>query len=177
MSTAITLKHISQLSGFSISTVSKALNDGSDVSKITKLKIRELAASNNYIPNSTAVALRSKRTKTIAVIVPHINSSFYSNALSAIQKSAFDEGYRILVLQSFGINKRESDCINEIKDGCVDGIIVIKSSHKSNASSSSKNGKYFISSIIYIEVKSPMNAYKSKLLGEKSLNMLLKQIN
>ncbi|MCK5402457.1 MAG: LacI family DNA-binding transcriptional regulator [Flavobacteriaceae bacterium] len=175
--TKITIKHISKLSGFSISTVSKALNGGYDISKKTRFKIQELAASNNYIPNSAARTLRSKRTKTIAVIVPHINSTFYGNILSVIQKSAFDEGYKILVLQSFGIKKRESDCINEIKDGCVDGIILIKSSHERNALSSRKNGKYFISNIIYIEAKSPMNAYKSKLLGEKSLNMLLKQIN
>ena len=84
-----------------------------------------------------------------------------------------------MILQSFGFKKRESECINEVMDGCVDGIIVIKSSHRRNVlpSTSSINGNNFISRIIYIEVKSPMNAYNSKLLGEKSLNMLLRQIN
>ena len=171
----ITLKHISQLSGYSISTVSKALNNGFDISNQTKLKIRKLAASNNYIPNRTALALRNKRTKIIGVIVPNINSTFYSNVLSAIQKKAFDEGYRILVSQSFGIKNRESECINEIKHGCVDGIIVMKSFHKKNTISTGVNSANLSSSIIYIEVKSPMNTYRSKLLGEESLNILLQQ--
>ena len=67
MKEAITLKHISQISGYSISTVSKALNNRSDVSKQAKFKISKIAKSNNYIPNNTALALRSKKTKIIAV--------------------------------------------------------------------------------------------------------------
>jgi len=122
---SITLKHISELSGYSISTVSKALNNGNDVSKQTRLKIRELAKSNNYIPNSTALALRSKKTKIIAVIVPHINSTFYSNVLSGIQANAFNKGYKVLILQSFASKKRELDCINNVRDGSVDGVIII----------------------------------------------------
>jgi len=174
---SITLKHISELSGYSISTVSKALNDGSDISNQTKLKIRKLAKSNNYMPNSTALALRSKKTKIIAVIIPHINSPFYSGLLSEIQKGAFNKGYKVLILQSFGYKKRESECINEVMDGCVDGIVVIKNSHKSNGPSLSINGTKSLSSLIYVDVKSSMSIHENKLLGEKSLNRLLQQIN
>ena len=145
--------------------------------RITKLKIRELAVNNNYIPNSVALALKSKRTKTIAVIVPHINSPFYSGLLSEIQKEAFNKGYKVLILQSFGFKKRESECINEVMDGCVDGIVVIKSSHKRNVISSCINGIKFPSSLIYVEVKSSMSVYDSKFLGEESLKRLLQQIN
>ena len=177
MKSEITLKQISQVSGFSISTISKALNNKSDVNNKTKIKIKKIAASHNYIPNSSALALRSKKTKIIAVIVPHINLTFYSSVLSEIQKSAFNKGYKLLLLQSFGYKKRELQCINEVMDGCVDGIIVMKYSNKSNISSSSINGTKLPSSLIYIDVKSSMSIYDSKLLGEDSLNRLLQQIN
>lgn len=176
----ITIKHISQLSGYSISTVSKALNNGCDVSKQTKLKIRKLAKSNNYIPNRAALALRTKKTKIIAVIVPQINSMFYGSVLSVIQKSAFNIGYKVLLLQSFGCKKKELECINEVMDGCVDGIIVIKSSQKRDVTynkASSINRIKFPISLIYIDAKLSINEYDTKYLGEKSLNKLLQQIN
>ena len=177
MNQAITLKHISQISGYSISTVSKALNNRSDVSKQAKFKISKIAKSNNYIPNNTALALRSKKTKIIAVIIPHINSTLYGEVLSGIQVIAFNKGYKVLILQTFGYKKRESECINEVMDGSVDGIIIIKLYKKTNVSPSIINGTMFPSSLIYIDVKPSMSIYEIKALAEESLNRLLLQIN
>ena len=79
MQAITTLKQMSVLSGCSISTVSKALNDKYDVSKATRVKIQELARDYNYIPNNAAVALRKKKSKTLAIIVPQITKSVIGN--------------------------------------------------------------------------------------------------
>ena len=149
MHSTITLKEISALSGCSISTVSKALNNKIDVSKETRLKILKLAKNHNYIRNNNAFALRNKQTKTIAVIVPYINKMHFSYLLSEIQSIAYKNGYRIVVLQSFSSIKMEIDCLNCICDGSVDGTILISQSRSEKRYSSLSN--FQSSNIIPIE--------------------------
>lgn len=65
-----TLKEIAEQLGISITTVSKALKGYSDVSLKTKNAVISLAKELNYTPNSFAVNLRTKESKTIGLIVP-----------------------------------------------------------------------------------------------------------
>jgi len=134
MASEITIKQLSKLSGFSKSTVSKALNNSNEISDKTKLKICKIAKKFDYVPNSSGRALRNRKTRIIAVIVPQIASVFYSEIISKIHEIAFNRGYRVLILESFYCKQREFECIHSIRDQCVDGIIVIKTLQKSNDS-------------------------------------------
>lgn len=125
MFTSVTLKQISNLSGYSISTVSKALNNRHDINELTRSKIQKIAAHNNYVPNNSARALRNRKTKVIAVIIPEITNSYFNTFVSEIQKKAFSVGYRILILQSFNDLEKEKECINLVNDGSVDGILIL----------------------------------------------------
>tara|TARA_R110002073_G_scaffold108336_1_gene243313 strand:- start:25805 stop:26323 length:519 start_codon:yes stop_codon:yes gene_type:complete len=132
MFTGITLKQISSLSGYSVSTVSKALNDKYEIGESTKKKIRRIAKLNNYVPNSAAQALRNRKTKMIAVIVPNITSNYFNNFICEVQKEAFAIGYRVLILQSFDNIKKEKQCVRSVNDGSVDGILMLSNSEHSN---------------------------------------------
>jgi DNA-binding LacI/PurR family transcriptional regulator len=125
MLSAITLKDISSLSGFSVSTVSKALNNRSDVNEFTKTKIREIAKKEKYVPNSSARALRNRKTNVIAVIVPKFTTKYFNTFVCEVQKKCFDIGYQLLILQSFNSFEKEQECINFITDGTVDGILIL----------------------------------------------------
>jgi LacI family transcriptional regulator len=179
MSTEITLKQISRLSGFSISTVSKALNDKLDVSNKTKVKIQGLARDNNYIPNNTAVALRKRKTNIIGVIVPEINARIYGILVSKIQEMAFKKGYRLLLLQSFSCEVKELQCINNVKDGCVDGVIMIKSYQNNgyfNRNQYLSTNSNAIPTVIKEIDESNLNLDEGYTLGEKLINKLLHEI-
>ncbi|WBX70502.1 LacI family DNA-binding transcriptional regulator [Tenacibaculum retecalamus] len=62
MQNTITLKNIALETGFSISTVSKALNDSHEISSVTKEKIIKIATALNYTPNFFARNLKKKKT-------------------------------------------------------------------------------------------------------------------
>ncbi|MEM6687125.1 MAG: LacI family DNA-binding transcriptional regulator [Bacteroidota bacterium] len=124
-SSSVTLKELSRLSGFSVSTVSKALNNKFDISPDTRKAIQKIAVQYNYVPNKYAVALRKKQTKAVAVIIPQINTSFYSCLVYNIEKVASKFGYRIMLFQSFEETKREKYCLKSVYDGSVDGAILI----------------------------------------------------
>ncbi|MFY0628967.1 MAG: LacI family DNA-binding transcriptional regulator [Flavobacteriaceae bacterium] len=119
-----TLKQISLKSGYSVSTVSKALNGSYEIKDSTKRKIKKIAKKNNYIPNRAAQSLRNKKTKVLAVIIPKITTAYFGAFVSEIQKRAFVLDYRILVLQSFEEKEKEKKCIRMVNDGSVDGIVL-----------------------------------------------------
>ncbi|QNK77165.1 LacI family DNA-binding transcriptional regulator [Winogradskyella undariae] len=127
----MTIKELSIISGFSVSTVSKALNNKLDVSKTTRKSIQAIAKELNYVPNNYAVALRVKKSQaTIAVVLPEVTKKSYNQALCYVQKSAEDFGYRILLFQSFNSPSSEMDYIKSLNDGSTDGIIVISKEDK-----------------------------------------------
>lgn len=121
----MTLKKISHLTGFSPSTVSKALNDCYDISVDTKKLIQDIAIQYNYSPNKNAVALRKSKSNIIAVILPQVNNPLYSDSLFNIQKTASQSGYRIMLYQSFEKASTLRDLFEEINDGSVDAAMII----------------------------------------------------
>ena len=60
-----TIKDISFASGFSNSTVSKALNNHKEISKRTRDKIKAIAIKFNYTPNFFASLLRNNFVKNL----------------------------------------------------------------------------------------------------------------
>ena len=121
----MTLKKISNLTGFSPSTVSKALNDSFDISVDTKKLIQEVAVQYNYSPNKNAVALRKSKSNIIEVIVPQVKNQLYSDSHFNIQKTASKSGYRIMLYQSFEKASLLKDLFDEINDGSVDAAMIL----------------------------------------------------
>ena len=70
----VTLSDISLRTGYSVNTVSHALNDKSDISEKTKKLIRDVASELGYIGNSSASFLRSGKSKSVALIVSDISN-------------------------------------------------------------------------------------------------------
>lgn len=65
----VTLKDIAKASGYSVSAISKALNDADDITQETKLKIQQLAQEMGYVRNENAASLsRKNKRKNIAII-------------------------------------------------------------------------------------------------------------
>lgn len=128
----ITLKQIAEELNISVTTVSKALKDYPDVSKKTKQRVLDLAKKLNYIPNSFAVSLRMRQSKTIGVIVPTTVHHFFSNVIKGILKEAEKKDYLVILLHSnenYELEKKQVDLL--ISKG-VDGILISLSNKTNN---------------------------------------------
>ncbi|WP_321539945.1 LacI family DNA-binding transcriptional regulator [Flavobacterium piscinae] len=79
-----TLKEIAEKLNISITTVSKALKNYSDVSPKTRERVLELARELHYTPNSFAVNLRTKESKTIGLIIPEVVHHFFQASLMGL---------------------------------------------------------------------------------------------
>jgi len=120
----VTLKHIAETLGISVTTVSKALKGYPDVSNKTKALVLNLAETLNYRPNTFAVNLRTKESKTIGIIIPEIVHHFFSSVIKGIIGQAEKKGYLVIILQSNESQKMEKKQINLLLDKRVDGILI-----------------------------------------------------
>ncbi|HKJ06632.1 MAG TPA: LacI family DNA-binding transcriptional regulator [Flavobacteriaceae bacterium] len=123
MSKRITIKQIAQALNVSISTVSKALNDSYEISDETKQKIQEYAKAHNYKPNTLALSLQNKRTKTIGILVPNILNYYFARVLRGIEKVATENGYNIITCITNESYKKEVNTIEMLSNGAIDGFI------------------------------------------------------
>lgn len=119
-----TLKDIAIKLNISITTVSKALKGYSDVSKTTRKAVFQQAEEMNYSPNSVAVNLRTRQTKTIGVIIPAISHQFFSKVIDGIIEEAEKNGYLVIILQSEESVKQEKKLIKLLMNKRVDGILM-----------------------------------------------------
>ncbi len=120
----ITLKEIATKLGISITTVSKALKNYPDVSLKTKNAVTELAQKLHYTPNSFAVNLRTKESKTIGLIIPEVMHYFFSNIINAIIDEAEKNGYLVIILQSNETLELEIKQVELLINKRVDGILI-----------------------------------------------------
>jgi len=120
----ITIKDIAQMLKISVSTVSRALKDNPEISQKTRKEVQDLAKKLNYVPNPIAVALKTRKSNTIGVIVPKIVSTFFSNVVSAIEDVADKYGYHVLVSSSNEKMIKEMKNINVFIATRVDGVIL-----------------------------------------------------
>lgn len=110
--------------GISPSYVSKALNNHPSVGEPIRLRVREKAEQLNYKHNSHAANLRRGLSKTIGVVVPHINQSFFSDAISGIEEVCFANNHSLVICQSHESYEKEGKAIETLIHQNVDCILI-----------------------------------------------------
>lgn len=125
---AVTIKDIANALEISPSTVSRALNDHPNISEETKKLVSAKAKEMKYQANFIAAGLRTKRSNSIGILVPHINSSFFASAIDGIQKVVSDNGYFSIICQSNEDYNNEVDQIRSLLSSKVEGVILSLSS-------------------------------------------------
>ena len=121
---AIKLKDIAKKFNVSVSTVSKAIAGYSDIKRETSEKILEYVKKINFHPNSIASSLKTKRTKTIGIVIPDMQNLFFTKILNSIVNNAQREGYRSILMCSNESFENESDCIDELINNNVEAVFI-----------------------------------------------------
>ncbi|WP_394750356.1 LacI family DNA-binding transcriptional regulator [Spongiimicrobium salis] len=118
------IKDIAKITGLSLATISRVLNDSPLVSPKTKKKVLDAARSLDYRPNMMAAALRSGKSNIVGVIVPEINNSFFSSIINGIERELSAVGYNIIIIQSHESQEKESAAIESFIQLKTDGILM-----------------------------------------------------
>ena len=122
-----TIIDIAKALGVSNSTVSRALRDNGDISSKTREAVKVLAEKMDYQPNLLAQSFVSKQTHTIGVIIPNLESTFFSIMLSGIENIASNYGYKVMICQSNETHTTEVANIQTLMTNWIDGLLICHS--------------------------------------------------
>lgn len=117
-----TIVDIANELNISAATVSRALNDHSDISEATKEKVRKMAQKMGYRRNKIASGLRSKKSYTVGFIIPSLSSYFQTELLTVIQNKMHDYGYNVIICQSNDSFELERQLVNTLYSYRVDAL-------------------------------------------------------
>ena len=120
----ITIKDIAKALNVSTATVSKAMHDYPDIGNKTKKRVKEYAKKIGYEPNIHASFLRTKKTKLIGIVVPNLNTDFYSELVAFLIVRITENGYLPIVLNSDESEQVEGENLERLMRQKVDGIFI-----------------------------------------------------
>jgi LacI family transcriptional regulator len=124
MKPKMTLKRMAKELDVSISTVSKALHNDKNISQETRERVQAFAKFYNYRPNSIALSLKQKKTRTIGLIIPEIVHHFFAKVMSGIEEIANERGYNLIIGVSNESFDKEVINMEMLINSNIDGFIM-----------------------------------------------------
>ena len=119
-----TIKDVARLAGVSAGTVSSVLNEKASVSEKSRNAVRRAIAALNYHPDHIARSLRGRKTQTLGVILPQINTLFFGEVLRGAGDEAAREGYSMLICNTNYEPTQEQLHLTSLYSRRVDGILL-----------------------------------------------------
>ncbi len=124
----VSIKDVSLRCGVSVATVSKALNDHSDIAEATKENVKRIAKEMGYFPNSSARALKTNRTYNLGVLFVDeaqsgLTHEYFANVLDSFKVEAEKSGYDITFISKHTGHKNMSYYEHSKYRG-VDGVVI-----------------------------------------------------
>jgi len=117
-----TLADIARALGVSKMTVSRAINNHTEISPETRARILEAARRMNYRPNQHARALTTNRSYLLGVVVPDLMHSYFAEICRGIEAVAGPMGYQNLICstdEDANIEQREIEALLPRTDGLI----------------------------------------------------------
>lgn len=120
-----TMKDVAQRAGVGVGTVSRVINHVPGVKESTLIKVNQAIKELNYIPDEYARGLKTKSSRTIALILPSVWYPFFSEFAYYVEKRLGKENYKLLLCNSNGNPTEEAKYIKMLKQNKIDAIIAI----------------------------------------------------
>jgi LacI family transcriptional regulator len=108
-----------------IATVSIVMSRSQDqaIPLQTVDRVMQVARELGYVPNRQAQALKTKRTRTLACVVPDVTNPFYPSFVRGVQSIADAAGYDVIALDTDGSAERERRFLDWSLRGTIDGVV------------------------------------------------------
>ncbi len=127
MNKQITIADVAEAAGVSAMTVSRAINNKSDIRDDTRQRILQLTQEMGYRPSTLARGLVTHRTGTIGLVVPDIANPFFSQIARGVEHVAAVNNYNVLLLNTDEDIDREMAALNSLWEKRVEGLILCSS--------------------------------------------------
>jgi LacI family transcriptional regulator len=122
-----TIADVAERAGVSLVTVSRVINGASHVRPETSDRVRQAIAELGYIPNTAAQSLRSRRTHSLALLIPDVTNVFWTTVARGVEDAAQASGYAVLLCNTDENPAKQRQYLDVVAGRNVDGVIMAPS--------------------------------------------------
>src|SRR5712691_5258021 len=120
----VSIKDVAEAAGVSTATVSRVLSNGLHVRPEVRMRVLAAVERLGYRPNLVARSLRSQQSTTIGLIVSDIGNPFFTSLSRAVEDSAYEQGFSVLLCNTDEYPEKEAIYLNLMQDTNVAGVII-----------------------------------------------------
>jgi LacI family transcriptional regulator len=120
-----TISDVADRAGVSAMTVSRVINNTGYSSQQTRTRVEAAIAELGYVPNALARQLRSKRTKTLALVLSDISNPFFTTIARGVEDVAVRHGFSVMYCNTDESEREEAQYLLMLVERQVDGVLLV----------------------------------------------------
>ncbi len=122
-----TLKDVAERARVSIGTVSNVINGSVPVSPGRRTRVSDAIRQLGYHPDHIARSLRTRRTRTLGMVISDITNPFFSQLVRGAEDAALEHKYLLLAFNTDDHLDRERQGLELLRNRRVDGVLLVVS--------------------------------------------------
>lgn len=121
----VTMRDVAAAAGVSVATVSRVLNGTQPVGRAATAAVERAVDQLGYRPNRLAASLRRSRTRTVAMVVPHIANPYFPRLVQAVERVLADDDHELVLADSQDDVAAERRRVRALLERRVDGLLLV----------------------------------------------------
>lgn len=121
------IKEVAKRANVSTATVSRTINNSSQVKPETAARVRAAIEELNFYPNTHARTLVSGRSRMLGLIISDITNPFFPELVKSFEDQAVQRGQEVIIGNTDYKPKRMAGCIRRMLERKVDGVAILTS--------------------------------------------------
>ncbi|MCC6313038.1 MAG: LacI family DNA-binding transcriptional regulator [Thermomicrobiales bacterium] len=118
-----TIRDVASHAGVSTATVSRVVSGRGHVSLEARERVLAAVAELGYVPNALARGLKTRRSRSIGLLIPELVDPFYLHVAQAVEDVASAAGFRVILGNSNASAERERTYVDLMLAHNVDGVV------------------------------------------------------
>jgi len=119
-----TIYDVSLLAGVSLATVSRVMNNNTNVSEKTRQKVLDAMSELGYRPNTFAQSLASNCSNSVGVLVSQLDGPYYGPMMAEIEASLRSKNKHVIIAVGHSNAAQEMDSVEFLQDRGCDALIL-----------------------------------------------------
>ncbi|MGD2144870.1 MAG: LacI family DNA-binding transcriptional regulator [Anaerolineae bacterium] len=120
-----TIRDVAERAEVAPITVSRVINNAGYVSQETRERVEAAIAELGYVPNVLARSLRSKRTKTLALVVTDITNPFFTTVARGVEDTASAADFNVIFCNTDESETEQDKYLRVLLQKQVDGVLLV----------------------------------------------------
>jgi len=122
-----TIKDVARHADVSPMTVSRVINKSGYASETTRARVEQAIAELGYVPNELARHFRSKRTRTVALVISDITNPFFTTIARGVEDFTAARNFAVMLCNTDESEAEEAGYLQMLIQRQIDGVLLVPS--------------------------------------------------